>query len=253
MKFGVCYNVFDDAHEVFLYSLKSVRPHVDHIVVVYQTVSNRGEHYVNPTYVSDLQMWHRQGIINELVYFEPQQGWNNELSKRNIGLKQLREAGCDYVMNMDSDELYIAEEFEFMKRTLVEGGYDGGACQMQTYYKTSDYVLDPPQSYYVSLMLKDDPKHSFGTGFNVQCDPTRGWPCSNIRIFTRDEIQMHHMSYIRYDVRRKLRNSSAYGAIAHIFEHMVNRHVNFDGQIGNADGRDTGVRKLDNPPFKIII
>jgi glycosyltransferase involved in cell wall biosynthesis len=253
MKWGVTYNVFDDAHEVFIHSLKSVRPHVDYICVVYQTISNKGEPCEHPTYVKDLQLWHQQGLIDELFFFEPQQGWNNEISKRNIGLRQLKAANCDYVMNMDSDELYIAEEFEFMKKTMIEGDYDGSACQMVTYYKTCEYVLDPPQTYYVPLMLKVKPDKAFGNGFNVAVDPTRGWQCEKFRAFSREEIQMHHMSYIRHDIRRKLRNSSSYHAIAHIFEHMVNLHVNFDGVNANADGTNTKVKKLQSPHFNFLI
>jgi hypothetical protein len=252
-KWGISYNVFDDAHEVFLYSLKSVRPHVDFISVVYQTVSNRGEKYENPSYLPDLTRWKEQGLIDDLYLYDPMPGVNNELVKRNVGRDRCLQVGCDYLMNMDSDELYIGSEFEYMKKEMVEGDYDGSACKMLTYYKTSEYILDPPQEYYVPLMYKADPNRYFGTGFPAQVDPTRGMMSTKPRIFTRDEIQMHHMSYIRYEVRRKLRNSSAYGAIAQVFEHMVNRHVNFDGQTANADGRDTGVRKLENPPFEIFI
>jgi hypothetical protein len=45
--------------------------------------------------------------------------------------------------------------------------------------------------------------------FPVLVDPTRSMEPENCKIFTRDEIEMHHMSFVRNDISKKLNNSSA--------------------------------------------
>jgi hypothetical protein len=97
---------------------------------------------------------------------------------------------------------------------------------MQTYYKTPFYCIDPPEDYYVSLIYKiKDSNFSF-VDFPVLVDPTRRIQTDNCAIFARDVIEMHHMSYIRNDIRKKLENSSAYinfsDTIDHIVEHFNN-------------------------------
>jgi hypothetical protein len=254
MKWGVTYNAFDDSHEIFYYSLKCIRPHVDYINVVFQRVSNFGEPAIVPNYIPDLIRWKQMGLIDDLVEYMPSANVHNEVMKRNIGRVRCIESGCDYLMSMDTDELYVASEFEFMKEEMVSGGYDGSACQMLTYYKTSEYIVDPPQEYYVPLMFKADINKTFGLQtFPVLVDPTRNMTCENVRIFSRGEIQMHHFSYVRHDVRRKLRNSTSYPGIRHAFDRMVSLHENFDGQTGNVDGNDCKLLKLEQPFFEITI
>ena len=42
-KFGVSYNVFSDSIELLEPSIKNIRKSVDHISIVYQTISNIGQ------------------------------------------------------------------------------------------------------------------------------------------------------------------------------------------------------------------
>ena len=48
-----------------------------------------------------------------------------------------------------------------------------------------------------------------GCPFPVLVDPTRRMEPGKCKIFTREEIEMHHMSYVRKDIKVKLTNSSA--------------------------------------------
>jgi hypothetical protein len=114
-------------------------------------------------------------------------------------------------MAMDSDEFYDIEQFKYLKKTMEEGDYDSSVCQMTTYYKEPIYRLDPKEEYYVSLLfkIKQGKEYVIGHPFPVLVDPTRRMEPGNCKIFTRDEIEMHHMSYVRKDIEKKVRNSSA--------------------------------------------
>jgi hypothetical protein len=130
---------------------------------------------------------------------------------------------------------------------MKEGGYDSSACQMTTYYKEPIYRLDPKEEYYVSLIYKINNNSSYvmGVPFPVLVDPTRRMNTTNCRIFTRDEIEMHHMSYVRKNIERKVRNSSAKVN----FESWIPEFLEYFNKWGEGDdalmpGRPPGRYKL---------
>jgi hypothetical protein len=203
-----------DGEELLEGSIKQIRNQVDYISVVYQTVSNFG----NPCdsgLVPLLERLKSEGLIDELFEFSPKVnkgGHSNETQKRNIGLALSQGAGCTHHMSMDSDEYYLPSEFENLKKMIVDGDYDSSFCQMQTYYKSWEYSLNPAEEYYVSLIFKIKPDSEYVIGYPtpVLVDPTRRLsPSNKPLILKREEIQMHHGSYIRNNVRVKLQNSSA--------------------------------------------
>jgi len=212
MKIGISYNLFD-GEELLESSIKSIRDNVDFISVVYQTTSNFG----NPCdegLLSLLQDLKERGLVDELFEYRPRinrGGHINEITKRNIGLSLSEGAGCTHHMAMDSDEFYTDEQFRFLKKEMIEGDFDSSACQMTTYYKEPIYRLDPKEEYYVSLLfkIKQGVEFVMGHPFPVLVDPTRRMESNKCKIFTRDEVEMHHMSYVRKDIEKKVRNSSA--------------------------------------------
>jgi hypothetical protein len=212
MKIGVSYNIFD-GEELLESSIKSIRNNVDYISVVYQTISNFGNE-CDKNLVSILEYLKNKNLIDEIFEFKPKinrGGHFNEITKRNIGLSLSEGAGCTHHMAMDSDEFYDEEEFKYLKKIMLEGDYDSSACQMTTYYKEPTYRLEPKEEYFVSLLYKirQNREYVIGHPFPVLVDPTRRMEPGKCKIFTRDEIEMHHMSYIRKNLFRKLQNSSA--------------------------------------------
>ena len=231
MRLGVSYNLFD-AEELLEGSIKQIRQHVDYISVVYQTVSNFGN-TCNPELVTLLERLKSEGLVDELFEYSPKinkGGHFNEIQKRNIGLALSQGAGCTHHMSMDSDEYYISSEFKNLKKIIIEGNYDSSYCQMQTYYKSWEYTLDPPEEYYVSLIfkIKNDSNYVIGAPAPVLVDPTRRmFPSDNPIILNREQIQMHHGSYIRNDIRTKLTNSSASINFNQDIEKIVNHYNNW--------------------------
>lgn len=212
MRLGVGYNIFDGI-ELLEYSVNSIRKSVDFITVVYQDISNFGEHS-KIDILPILEKMKSSGLIDDFVKYTPNislKGHGNEIQKRNIGLEKCSSAGCTHFITMDCDELYKREELEYAKSKI--GEYDSSACMMQTYFKTAEFVLDPPEQYYVPLIYRMIPGRMFemNTKWPIIADPTRRMKTSSILTFSREEIQMHHFSYVRKDIRTKLNNSSASG------------------------------------------
>jgi hypothetical protein len=212
MKLGVSYNLFD-GEELIESSIKCIRNDVDFISVIYQTTSNFGN-TCSESLVPLLNNLKEKGMIDEMVKYNPSiknGGHYNEITKRNLGLYLSENAGCTHHMAMDSDEFYTEEQFKYLKKIMIDGDYDSSACQMVTYYKNPIYRLEPKEEYYVPLIYKirNNIEYVFAHQFPVLVDPTRRMNPEKCKIFTRDEIEMHHMSYIRKNLRMKLNNSSA--------------------------------------------
>lgn len=210
--FGVSYNVFD-GEELLKDSILSIRDSVDYISVVYQVISNHGNK-CSGNLLPILMDLKDSKLVDELYEYKPKLNLTphfNEINKRNIGYFLSMENGIDYHMSSDSDEFYLKDEFTSMKQKYIDDDLDSGYCQMLTYYKSKLYVLDPPEDYYVSLFYKINEYNNyyFHAQLPVLVDPTRRMEPGKFHIFSRDVIQMHHMSYIRDDIRSKFINSSA--------------------------------------------
>jgi hypothetical protein len=211
MKLGVAYNVFD-GEELLEYSIGSVRAAVDFVCVVFQEVSNFGNP-CSPELLPTLTDLYRRRLIDKLVRYTPVDsgGQPNEIAKRNIGLQLCRNEGCTHFLALDCDEVYEGKQFEYAKREVEDGGYDASACQMVTYYKEPIYRLEPKEAYYVSMIYQIDGQSKFELNcpFPVVVDGARRIPSRNVRVFGRNEVEMHHYSYVRENILSKLQNSSA--------------------------------------------
>jgi hypothetical protein len=226
-KLGIAYNIFDDSIELLEKSILSVRNVADYITVIYQDISNMGnQSEINLKEL--LTEYKGKGLIDSFYLYKPQLNAPiphiNEMNKRNMGLYVCQGEGCTHFMSMDSDEFYKEDELKKVLDVMVEGNYDSSACQLQTYWKSGQWVLNPPEEYYVSLIYKIRNGVDFvlGHNFPVLVDPTRRMNPGNCKIFTRDEIEMHHASYVRNDIAKKLFNSSSISSFGDIIEDLIN-------------------------------
>ena len=231
MKLGVSYNIFD-GEELLEGSIKQIRDQVDYVSVVCQTTSNFGKP-CSQDLIPLLKRLKKEKLVDEVLLYtpEPQNGGHfNEIQKRNIGLQCSLKAGCTHHMSIDCDEYYLSKEFVNLKQLILDGDYDSSYCQMLTYYKSWDYILDPPEDYYVSLItkIKEDSSYVLGAPAPVLIDPTRRvLGLNRPLILKREQIQMHHGSYIRKDIRAKLENSSASVNFNQDIERLVEHYNNW--------------------------
>lgn len=233
IKLGVAYNCFDDSIDLLEGSIKTIRSVADYITVIYQNVSNLN----NPSEM-DIESYLKELLDKKLIdsYHEYMPKLNlptphlNEINKRNIGLYDCEGVGCTHFMCMDCDEYYYVEDIKKAFKDFIDGDYDSSACQLQTYWKTGEYVLDPPEDYYVSLFYKirEGINLTMNANFPVLVDPTRKMDAGKCRIFDRSELEMHHVSYVRKNMSRKLRNSSSISVFKDKIDRLIDDFNNWE-------------------------
>jgi len=225
--FAVGYNVFDDSIELLESSIRSIRGSVDKVYVVYQTISNFGNPATEPleTILQDLI---DKKLVDEIYHYKPKVnlgGYYNEITKRNIGLFMAEGDSMDYFMTMDSDEFYLKDELEKIKQKYIDEDLDSSYCQMLTYYKTSEFIREPPEEYYVSLFYKIRGGIKFEMGYptSVLVDPTRRQESGKYSVLSREEIQMHYVSHVR---NNNLEDNAVTFIIPTINRDTLNRSIN---------------------------
>lgn len=213
-KWGVSYSVWD-GEELLEASINSIRKNVDYINVVWQKQSWFKEpcsENLEPLLLSLKE----RGLIDELILFEPDfsiKANQNEINKRNAGLKHARKAGCTHFMPMDADEFYISEEFENAKEYIMNFNLTHTACN-QLVYTTLDIRNTFPSDCFITFFHKITGREKF---VNNCCypspwlvDPTRQIPIKfNSKVAFLHMVKMHHLSGVRKDIVKKYRNSSA--------------------------------------------
>lgn len=215
MKLAAIYNVWDGV-ELLPGSMKCLLGHVDMFILVYQDVSNYGEAY-KP--LKDLILPDEfKGVPISLEKYSPRfdrsPTWN-ETQKRNAGIEIARISNCTHFLHLDCDEYH--PDFATAKATYIDTYAAGSVLRMHTYFKHPTYQLERPEDYFVPFIHKLNPWTSAGRWLGGEeypfyVDPTR-------KISTADVVHlvgymMHHYSWVRKDIGKKIRNSTAAHNIA---------------------------------------
>lgn len=212
-KWGVSYSVFDN-EELLEHSIKSIRNHVNYINVVYQLKS----WYGNPaqeTLLPKLQQLKNQGLIDELIEYKSNPNiyaGTQEANKRNLGLEYAKRSGINYFMTMDCDEFYIQNEFKKAKYFIVKNGITHSFCDIFNYFSPTLRYLSPTPSYinFFSKINKYSKLSSHNNKTITLVDSTRQLNHSiGSKYYFLSNIAMHHMTYYRKDIKRKITNSTA--------------------------------------------
>ena len=206
------YNVWDGV-ELLRGSMQML--HVEHYVIIWQDRSNYGEKY-NP-----LQDIHEaiDGIPNvTLIQYEPtitkdrSNGRVNEARKRNLGIQEARRHACTHFLSLDVDEYH--PDFDAAKQAYFDSGKEGSVMKMWTYFKSPNLRLENPEGYHVPFIHKLTPATTCGNHkYPFRVDPTRA---VNTKSVIELPQMMHHYSWVRNDIGRKVRNSSA----RHLSQHL---------------------------------
>lgn len=207
MKLGICYMVFDGS-ELLEFAVKSIRNAIDFISVTYQTTSYFG----NPVDDFTIQLLNdlkTQGLIDNLIHFEPDLTIHpkyNELRLRNIGLEASRNANCTHHISADVDEFYEADKLINIKESV----FDVDFCMAPyfVYYKKPTWLVQPTPKYKITFIHSVNNEYEINKDFPFQIEITRRLKIYNTyKVLTLEEMPIHHMSYVRKDIRRKLLNS----------------------------------------------
>ncbi len=201
MKLAALYNIWDGVENLQA-SVDSIQNEVDYIIFVYQDISNYGEKY-NP--LSEIK-----NIKHDVCFlFTPDLNLSpmaNEKEKRNIGIKIAKSLCCTHFLHMDCDELY--PEFRNLKNEYNLSLKDGSVCKLNTYFGKSTYCFEKHDNYYVPFIHKLHENTIAGVKYYpFYVDPTRKINTNDVALL--ESGSMHHYSWVRNNIERKIRNSTA--------------------------------------------
>lgn len=212
MKLAAIYNVWD-GEEHLLGSIKCLTGHVDLFIIVFQRISNFGEvhdplgNYMKQTISDCIPIQHDLHFVEFHPEIKPTSGtgFSNEAAKRNLGIREARGFGATHFMFMDCDEYYF--DFPRAKNIYIESGSAGSVCYILTYFRNPTLRHQGRDNYYVPFIHRL--KYNTVTGvpnYPFYVDPTRRINESDVALL---DVDMHHYSWVRKDIMRKVRNSSA--------------------------------------------
>lgn len=209
MKLCAIYNVWSD-WDLLWKSVDNIRPLVDGIIVIFSWTSNHGENDALPSieFPSYVTSFNR-----EPIYAHPS---HSETDKRNYGLSKARELGYTHFICLDADEFYDPEEFIREKQRFIDNpNLAGLVCRTKVYVKSPSLTIGYDTTL-VPFIHKITPglKHEFNKSYpfawegkNLRIDPTRSL---NINSGVEwSDITMFHYSWVRKDIEKKIRNSTA--------------------------------------------
>jgi len=257
LRFSVSYNVFDGV-ELLEDSISHISSFVDHISVVFQTKSYWGNE-LSQREINIVYELIENNIIDDLYLFDndfniPVQ--QNEINKRNIGIEIGKYRNCSHYMTIDCDEFYIPSEFETLVNFHRENPEMVSYLPLVGYYKDTKYLIDSNTyldgDLYVSGFFPTKYKFLMDYPLNIKVDPSRkvGVEENKINIFNKEQIKMHHLSYVRANILQKVNNSLAkmgYGDKQDFFKKLNSCYENFekDGVAMSAYGVEYDIIEID--------
>jgi len=159
----------------------------------------------------------------------------NECKKREIGRLDCLHNQCTHFLCMDADEYYFADEVRESKEIILKNRYEFTVCRMRIYgkYPTIEYVQDDINAVPYICVCTEDKPFKLATPYpmnenNQPCalDPTRrisnvNYAQNKFHFFRRDQVEMHHMTFIRKKIETKLinvSNKANYGDVSAFLE-----------------------------------
>lgn len=212
MKLGVSYNLFN-GEELLEASIRSIRKQVDYINIVWQNKSWTNEP-ANPKLKLLLNDLIKEGLVDNLIEYDFDKvvdPWKMAIKKKNIGIGDLRAAGCTHFLLMDADEFYIEEEFEKAKKFILENRITHSACPIYDYRPSYCYRMRDVQSYSVSFICKLNRRTKITGRNSMPCliDSLRTAAfCPFVhKFYYFNNVAMHHMTGVRRNYKSKLDNT----------------------------------------------
>jgi len=257
-KFGISYNVFDGV-ELLEDSINHIKKHVDFISIVYQKKSYWGE-VISDHDLEILKNLKELGLVDSIVEFNlnPNHAIHvNQINKRNLGKDLSKEFGCTHHMTLDCDEFYTDEQFSYLINWHKENPEKISYCTLRAYYKDTKYMISNKgymdNDLYVSCFFPVEYEFVMNYPTSMKVDPTRKVGCGNNQLIYHhdyEKIIMHHLSYVRKDIYKKINNAAAklrYQKNQSRFEFFTDCYDNFeeDGIAICADGSEYNIEKID--------
>ncbi len=213
-----------DACEHLINIISELEGLLDYVVIGLQKVSYHGK----PISKEDLYMCEKlveDKLVDKIIYIETDLtkfARHQEVDKRNLLLDDIQNNGqCDYAFIIDSDEFYQRRQFENAVNKIINNDFDITYCRYVNYFGDYKHYLVYPfkDGCYVPFVSKSDYRYAWECkDFTKPSDPTRRYvrkrnehnQCiDKLYEFQWSELNMHHLSWIRWNISSKLDNWSS--------------------------------------------
>ena len=243
-----------------LYNIISeLRQSVDYVSIGLQRLSYHGDRISEIDLQEILRLRDEDKLVDNIVDVEldiTKPARVQETDKRNILIQDAEDHGCSHAIVIDSDEYYTRKSFEYACKQIDEHDYPITYCQYVNYYHDYKHFLVYPfkDGMHVPFVTRTKYRHSFDcTDFALPSDPTRRFvrPYSGVQkvtgrdgkvhnikqytvdyhVFKWNEIKMHHLSWLRADIRKKLNmwsSKKCFDNYNDLIDRAVDSFINFD-------------------------
>ncbi len=272
-KLALCIIAFEGTEH--LYNIISeLRQSVDYVSIGLQRLSYHGDKIDEIDLQEIYRLKDEDKLVDNIVEVEldtSKKPREQETDKRNLLIQDAEDHGCSHAIVIDSDEYYTRKSFEDACKQIDEHDYEITYCQYINYYHDYMHFLVYPfkEGMYVPFVTKTKYRHSFEcTDFNKPSDPTRRFvrpfkgtkqvmgsdhQLHTIKLYTVDyhifnwnEVKMHHLSWLRADIRKKLNmwsSKTCFDNYDDLIDKAVNSFNNFD-----INSKYTKAQMLFNTP-----
>lgn len=211
--------------------ISAIRESVDYVSIGLQRTSYHGDPISNIDLNEIFRLRDEDHLVDNIVEIEldmKKEPRVQETDKRNILIQDAENHGCSHCLVIDSDEYYTKKAFDYGLQQIDEYDYEMTYCQYVNYYHDYCHYLKYPfsEGMYVPWVSKTRWRHSYDCGdFPKPSDPTRRFVrteevigpdgkktkkvLAEFHIFQWNEVKMHHLSWLRADIRKKLENWSS--------------------------------------------
>jgi hypothetical protein len=193
-----------------------------------------------------------------------------ETDKRNILIQDAEDHGCSHCLVIDSDEYYTKKAFDYGLQKIDENDYEITYCQYVNYYHDYMHYLKYPfdKGMFVPWVTKTCYRHKFdSTDFNRPSDPTRRFLTgvksvngqmvplekkAEYHIFEWNEVKMHHLSWIRADIRKKL-NCWSSKTVFKNHDDLIDKAVAIFNRFDGEKENESAILLFNTPDNKVDI
>lgn len=273
--------------------IMELRDCVDDVIIGLQKKSYHGDPIPAIDYQEILRLKEEDGIVDYILNIEldsnlkPRQ---QETDKRNTIIEFAKNNGNSHILVIDSDEYYTKNSFLRALQEIDLHDYEQTYCQYVNYYYDYKHFLKYPfkDGMHVPFVSKTIYKHSFEcTDFPLPSDPTRRYirpkktkivinkegkqqeildtvynPVTkeneiqylvDYYIFPWKQLHMHHLSWVRSDIRKKLNMWSSKNLFPN-FEDLIDKAVySFNNYDPEKAGTQNAILLFNTPGNKVEI
>ena len=203
--------------------ISELRDLIDVVIIGYQKESYHGDR-IDASDMKTLQYLQDIGLSDHLIHIHLDLNKDarvQETDKRNAIIEFAENQGCSHIIIIDADEFYTHNSFYNALKEIDDNDYEMTYCQYVNYYH--DYLLYLVYPFadgmHVPFVSKVKYRHSFETtDFPLPSDPTRRYVIpkdsngnftATYHIFPWNKVKMHHLSWLRVNIRKKLKSWSS--------------------------------------------